>query len=342
MGLDRQERTRSGDGKRVTRYMAAGTASGDTGRQISQPSGWMHTAMTYPRAKHPGPAQGGAAAGLRLLLVLAVLLLAACRVEFYTHLPEEDANEMLSILLRHGIDARKVRNKKDDSYNLYVAQSQLPEALRLLKERGYPRERTTRIEDLFRKEGLISSPLEERVRFIYALSQNVQETLSRIDGVVTARVHIVLPENDPFSEHIRPSSASVFIKYLPESHLEDIKSEIKHIVQRSIEGLSYDKVSVVMLPADTALGETGDAVAWRNLWGVRLPSDSVARFRMLVWSLVAIVLILLGALLYVGWQIVQWQQSGKLECTLPFTRGGGRSGREDAEKGLSGFGPTRE
>ena len=104
--------------------------------------------------------------------------------------------------------------------------------------------------EMFQKDGLVSSPLEERVRFIYALSQSVQETLMQIDGVLVSRVHIVLPENNPaISEGKQPSSASVFIKYHPAYDLESMKSEIKLIVEKSIEGLSYDKVSVVMVPA---------------------------------------------------------------------------------------------
>lgn len=119
----------------------------------------------------------------------------------------------------------------------------------MLREYGYPKEQVASVKDLFKKEGLVSSPMEERVRYIYALSQSVQETLTQIDGVLVARVHIVLPENNPYIEKVSPSSASVFIKYHPDSNLSDIKSEIKMIVEKSIEGLSYEKVSVVMLPA---------------------------------------------------------------------------------------------
>ena len=50
-----------------------------------------------------------------------------------------------------------------------------------------------------------------------------------------------------------PSSASVFIKYNPSYPLENMKSDIKLIVERSIEGLSYDKVSVVMVPAQVSI-----------------------------------------------------------------------------------------
>ena len=170
-------------------------------------------------------------------------------MELYSSLSEDDVNNMLSIMLSNGISSEKIKDKKSKAYALMIDENKIPKAIELLKEHGYPREKVTGIEELFKKKGLVSSPMEERVRYIYALSQSVQETLSQIDGVLTARVHIVMPENNPFVDTIKPSSASVFIKYHPSSDIKNIKSKIKLIVEKSIEGLSYEKVSVVMLPA---------------------------------------------------------------------------------------------
>lgn len=187
---------------------------------------------------------------LRVALVLVSgMFVSGCQMELYSNLSENDVNDMLSIMLSNGIDSEKVIDKKTKAYALMIDDGKIPEAIGLLKEHGYPKEKVTGVQDLFKKEGLVSSPMEERVRYIYALSQSVQETLAQIDGVLTARVHIVMPENNPFAESIKPSSASVFIKYHPSSDLKNIKSKIKLIVEKSIEGLSYEKVSVVMLPA---------------------------------------------------------------------------------------------
>lgn len=152
-----------------------------------------------------------------------LMLLTGCKSELYSNLPENDANSMLSILLNSKISAEKTVDKKAGTYYLYVDDSQIPQAVTILKEYGYPKEKVATIGELFKKEGLISSPLEERARFIFALSQSVQETLSQIDGVLVARVHVVLPENNPANEEIKPSSASVFIKYNPAYRLEDMK-----------------------------------------------------------------------------------------------------------------------
>lgn len=181
--------------------------------------------------------------------ISVLLLLNGCKTELYSKLDESDANAMLAILLTNKIDSEKTVDKKAGTYSLNVDESRIPQAVTLLREHGYPKEKAVTMGEMFKKEGLISSPLEERARFIFALSQSVQETLSQIDGVLVARVHIVLPENNFGSEQNQPASASVFIKYNPAYRIEDMKSEIKLIVEKSIEGLSYDKVSVVMVPA---------------------------------------------------------------------------------------------
>lgn len=183
------------------------------------------------------------------LLLFTLFALAGCKTDLYSGLGEQDANNMLAIMLNQGISAEKIVDKKTSTYTLSVDKSNIPTAVRLLQEHGYPKEKVFSVNEMFQKDGLISSPTEERARFIFALSQSVQETLTQIDGVLVARVHVVLPESSASGQQLKPSSASVFIKYHPAYDLESMKSEIKLIVEKSIEGLSYDKVSVVMVPA---------------------------------------------------------------------------------------------
>ena len=181
--------------------------------------------------------------------LLVGLLLSGCQMELYSGLSENDVNSMLAILLSNDISAEKIKSKKGETYSLHIDKSKIPKSVHLLKEHGYPKEKIEKMSELFKQEGLVSSPTEERARYIYALSQSVQETLSNIDGVLVARVHIVMPANNPYKENLTPSSASVFIKYHPSTNLSDIKSEIKMIVEASIEGLTYANVKVILLPA---------------------------------------------------------------------------------------------
>lgn len=178
-----------------------------------------------------------------------LLLLAGCGQQvLYTGLPEKEANDMAAILLASSINCEKLSGA-ENTWNISVDESQFSQAVQLLNEAGYPKDTFSSLGDVFKKSGLVSSPTEERIRFMHALSDELAETLTHIHGVVTARVHIVLPDNDPYTDKITPSSASIFISYLPQINLEDCAKDIRQLVTNSIEGLSYDKVTLSMFPA---------------------------------------------------------------------------------------------
>lgn len=182
-------------------------------------------------------------------LLAALLLLSGCgKVALFSSLTETEANEMMAILLQRGVDCTKTAGK-DGVWILQVKSEDFARAVELLRAQGYPRDSFTTVGQVFQKSGLVSSPTEERIRYMYALSQEISETLTRVDGVMNARVHIVIPDNDPLAERVTPSSAAVFIRYRQGFDLESLTPQLKNLVTRSIEGLSYDNVSLVLVPA---------------------------------------------------------------------------------------------
>lgn len=177
-------------------------------------------------------------------------MLTACQTELFTFLEESEANEMMAILLENGIDANKVTGKKSLA-TITVEKSDMSFAIQLLKDHGFPRVQYDSLGTIFEKDGLISSPIEERARYVFAVSQELSETLSLLDGVISSRVHIVLPELDNTGDITSPSSASVFIKYQEGLNMDGIVPQIKLLVNNSIEGLDYGKISVVLFPSRT-------------------------------------------------------------------------------------------
>lgn len=166
-------------------------------------------------------------------------------------MPEAEANEVMAALQNAGIEASKVPGK-EGLVGLTIAGDQVGRAVDLLREKGLPRERFAGMGQVFKKEGLISSPLEERARYLYALSQELAATLSLLDGVVTARVHVVLPERSATGEASVPSSAAVFIKHQDGYNLEALQPLIRRLVVNSIPGLTPEKVSIVLVNAQPA------------------------------------------------------------------------------------------
>lgn len=178
-------------------------------------------------------------------------MLVGCGPEvLYSNLSESDANTMMGLLLVRNIQAVKTA-QKENLFSISVPRQQFAAATDLLKWFGIPSEKFSGIGEVFKKTGIVSSPSEEKIRFMYALSQQISETLSHIDGVLIARVSLVLPKNDPYTETLTPSSASVFLKFRPGSVPPTLVPQIKTLVMKSVEGLNYDNVSVVIVQSES-------------------------------------------------------------------------------------------
>ena len=189
---------------------------------------------------------------LRWIVPVVVLALTGCsKVNLYSQLSEQQANEIVAVLLSAQIDADK-ELADGKTWVVKTDKSDLPRAVDVLRKTGYPREQFQTFGDIFKKDGFVSSPLEERARLIHGLSQELSHTITSIDGVIAARVHVAVPEKDALSDKIRPSSASVFIKYRPDIDMASHVSQIKALVVNSIEGLPYDNVTVTLFPGERA------------------------------------------------------------------------------------------
>jgi len=178
------------------------------------------------------------------------LLLTACgEQDVFADLSQRQANEMVAVLRNAGIDADK-QGRDNNLFAVTAPKDSFAQAVEVLRAAGYPREGFDTLGQVFKKEGFVSSPLEERARLTHALSQEISNTIASIDGVVMARVHLSVPEKDPLAEKAPPAAASVFIKHRPGVNLEARMGHIKALVVNSIQGLPYDNVTVVLFPAE--------------------------------------------------------------------------------------------
>ena len=184
---------------------------------------------------------------LRLMLPAAALLLAGCDKETTLHagLEEHQANLVMAALLDAGIACSKEAGE-EGTWNVMVSEQKFARAVNLLEQQGLPRRSHMGVGEVFKKTGMISSPSEERIRFMDALAQDLAKTISMVDGVVDARVHVVLPENDPFARNALPSSAAGAIRSRWDADLTDIIPSVKGLVKNAIEGLQYEKIMVTV------------------------------------------------------------------------------------------------
>lgn len=201
----------------------------------------------------------------RLVTVLLIpLMLTACMSQtvLFSDVSQDEGNAIYSTLVKAGVNAEKVIGK--NGVTISVPRSLASDALKILEAQGLPHEKRTTLGEIFKKEGMISSPLEERARYLHALSQELEKTVLDIDGVLSARVHIVLPERSNPGEPLSPSSAAVYVKYENGSTFPAHVAQVRELVFKSIPGISGDPVSsvtVAAVPSD-ARADTGVTLIW--------------------------------------------------------------------------------
>jgi type III secretion protein J len=182
---------------------------------------------------------------LLLFGLAAILLLGGCeqRVSLYSQVEENQANLMMALLLRMGINCDKEAGT-DGFYNLTVDSEDFPAAVNILNYFGYPMQDSKVMADLMKSQGIISSPSAEATRQNLALADELSKTISRINGILSAQVFIVFGTNEN-SESSNASSASVFIKYREGFPIDKEIPKIKDLVLNSVLGLELTNVSVL-------------------------------------------------------------------------------------------------
>ncbi|MFM0204633.1 type III secretion inner membrane ring lipoprotein SctJ [Paraburkholderia fungorum] len=213
-----------------------------------------------------------------LILLPVLLLLVGCRTSLFEGLDEDQANRIIAALSHHGVNGYKERNA-DRTWNISVDDADAVVATELASAYALPRGGHANLGELFSRQGLISSPEEDRVRYVYGLSQELSETLEKIDGVLLARVHIVLPEKDPMdpAQDTLPS-ASVMMRYRSDYNLELMRDRIRALVAGSVEGLTPARVSLTLLavtPVLTFPGRCADGGDVASAAGAVVATDCV-------------------------------------------------------------------
>lgn len=175
---------------------------------------------------------------LAVLLLVWALLAGCARDVLYSKLDEQQANEVVAALLNHGIDAGKQPAERGDGWQVVLDRRDMPAAVAVLNDAGLPRQSTDSVGQLFKKDGFVSSPTEDKQRFIYAREQLLAGALRKLDGVVDASVSLSIPDKDPIADKPPVGSAAVMIIARPNAGIESRAPDIKSIVMNGTDGLT--------------------------------------------------------------------------------------------------------
>lgn len=189
---------------------------------------------------------------ITLFLALSV---AGCKEIVNSDLQEREANEIIATLHLQGINASKERGK-DQLYSVSVRKPDFGPAIAVLTQAGLPRETFSTIGELFPDDRVVGSAFAENARFSYALGEELSHTISEIEGVQFARVHVVVPPKDRFTDNSPPAKAALAIYHGSDFDASVNLPRIKQLVAFAVPNLTYEAVAVSLFP----VGELKDVV----------------------------------------------------------------------------------
>ncbi len=186
---------------------------------------------------------------------ILVMILTGCHVELFHDLNEKQANEILMVLRKSHIDAKKIRAKeiKNISWVITVPEDAIETALHISIQNDMPRQSPLGFNELYSNSTLVPTNTEEKAKYISALCGELSKTLEAIDGVLAARIHIALPDKDFSLIERSASQASVaaLIKINPKVTNIPDDNEIKLLLSKSIDCVSLDHIAIIKTITDT-------------------------------------------------------------------------------------------
>jgi type III secretion protein J len=188
-------------------------------------------------------------------LVLGLMLaLTGCKEVLQKELSARDATEMAILLADAGIDVER-RTDAEGNYEIWVDEAQSLRALDLLTRAGLPKQKYQSMAEVFPGGGFIITPLEQQARFIHALNQELSQTISNIEGIASARVHVVTPDQSGSARTRTKSSASVTIHHLASVDSNTLMDRVRIIVANAVPDLAYRDVSVAFFAVEDPMKE---------------------------------------------------------------------------------------
>jgi type III secretion system YscJ/HrcJ family lipoprotein len=200
---------------------------------------------------------------MRLTSLLVAVLLAGCAQETIAHKQTElNANEIVLLLERTGIEAQKIKDEesRELAFNVTVAADLKLQSLSILKEYNLPKEPKVDSAKLAEDTGLIPTVEQERSKREVGIMGDLTNAFRAIPNIVDAQVQVTLPQDNPLrdinEEPPRPK-ASVILLYRvngnggqPPISVEDVQK----FVQARLPKIKSTEVHALLLPSEQVDG----------------------------------------------------------------------------------------
>jgi flagellar M-ring protein FliF len=158
----------------------------------------------------------------------------------YGDLAARDSGQIISKLEAMNVP---VQVKGDGA--IYVPGDKVGRLRMLLAQDGLPNGASLGYEIFDKSEGLATSNFVQNINLVRALEGELSRTISALQPVKSARVHLVLPQREAFSRQKQDPSASIVLQ-MRSGRLEAGQiMAIQHLVAAAVPGLKPNQVSII-------------------------------------------------------------------------------------------------
>ncbi|MBT5954334.1 hypothetical protein HOG98_06395 [bacterium] len=165
-------------------------------------------------------------------------------VPLYSEVTPEQATEIIKYLSYMGISYQS--SGTSDAMSITVDERQLDRAKSQLAIKGIPAGAPMGYALLDSGQTLGVTEFDKRIRFLRALSGELEKAVMQFEMIETCKVQIVLPEQRLFAVTQPPVTSSILIRKRPGVDLTDeVVFSIIQLVSNAVENLQPENVSVI-------------------------------------------------------------------------------------------------
>lgn len=194
-----------------------------------------------------GPARLAAIGGVGLLLIGFFVYLTTRLSTPEMELLYSELQQTEAAAIAKKLDEAKVPYSVDKSgTKIMVPADQVGPMRMRMAAQGLPSGGSVGYELFDKGEGFGATSFMQNINHLRALEGEMARTVQTLNGVMQARVHLVLPKRELFARQQNPATASVFLKLRPGAKLsrENIQA-IQQLIAASVPNLDPNRISIV-------------------------------------------------------------------------------------------------
>lgn len=183
--------------------------------------------------------------GIAISVVVGIALYSSIAEPTYRPLDYQLTQRNMSSIV-DVLEKARISYKINEQDGVVLVPAQDFESARIkLAAAGVPKDNGFNFSYMNDQNALTNSQFQENARYLLALEDDLGKTISGIEGISGARVHIAIPRNNLFADENNKVTASVLVNIAPglSSNKEIIRSIIQ-IIASSVPGLDPKNVSI--------------------------------------------------------------------------------------------------